>query len=155
MDDRPDIFVDPTDLGRARLRSMGGGFGLVLEAFGRIAGPELSRVAMPVALRGATLTIRCASASWVQAIGFQEAELLAALQRELPGVEVTRIRAVTGSVAPSVSNTPANTAAAPPLAPLAAGETERLDALVAGIADPDLAARVRAAAEAASRRARS
>ncbi|MBC7461497.1 MAG: DUF721 domain-containing protein [Thermoleophilia bacterium] len=155
MDDRPNIFVDPADLGRAQLRGMGSGFGLVLEAFGRIAGPALARVALPVALRGGTLTIRCASASWVQAIGFQEAELLAALHRELPSLALTRIRAVTGSVAPSVSSTPGQAPAAPPLAPLPAGESARLDALVAGISDATLAARVRAAAEASARRAHS
>jgi hypothetical protein len=155
MDDRPDIFVDPTELGRAQLRSMGHGFGLVLEAFRRAAGPELARVALPVSLRGGTLTLRCASASWVQAIGFQERELLTRLAAEVPDLELTRIRTITGSVAPELSTGRAQDRDAPPLAPLQAGEAARLDALVAGITDPALAGKLRAAAEASVRRARS
>ena len=152
MDDRPQPFVDIAELSRSQLRGMGHGFGLVLEAFARAAGPEVARVAMPVSLRGETLTLRCASASWVQAIRFQESELITRLRMELPDGSVTRIRTITGSVAPTVSSSPQARADAPPLAPLAAGEDVRLDALVAGITNPKLAAQVRAAAEASARR---
>lgn len=152
MDDRPHIFVDPSELGRAQLRSMGQGFGAVLDAFTRAAGPDLARVAMPVSMRGETLTLRCASASWVQAIRFQEAELIASLATELPDVPISRIRTVTGTVSAQVAEQRPGPPTAPPLAPLADADAARLEELASRIANPQLAARVLAAAEACTRR---
>ncbi|MCW2949073.1 MAG: Dna[CI] antecedent, DciA [Thermoleophilia bacterium] len=153
MDDRPQPFIDLADLSRTQLRGMGRGFGGVLEAFTRAAGPEIAQVAMPVSLRSETLTVRCVSASWAQTLGFEASALLERLRAELPeGVVVRRIRTVTGSVAPALSTTPTSAQTAPPLAPLAPADEARLDALVAAIDDPALAAKVRAAASASMRR---
>jgi hypothetical protein len=131
---------------------MGQGFGLVLDAFTRAAGPELAKVAMPVSMRGETLTLRCASASWVQAIRFQEAELIAALRRELPDVTIQRIRTITGTVPAQVAAQRTGPPPALPLAPLAPADAVRLEALAAQISNPELAARVLAAAQACARR---
>lgn len=139
-------FTDLANLTARHFDQVGGGFGRVISAFQRAAGPELAQVATPVSLRSGVLKVRCASAAWAQAIGFMEHDLLSGLRAQLPGTSIDRISASAGA-APAPSAPPP----APPPPPLDAAAEQRLEELVAPIADPALRARVLAAARAAER----
>ena len=141
-------FADGATALAARLNGMGNGFGRIVTVFHEIVGPQLSRVATPSALRSGTLTIRCSSASWAQSINMRELELIDRLTERLgPGV-VTRIHARAGGPAPQLART-----TPPQLEELEPATAQRLEQLVASIADPQLRDQVLAAATAAARRA--
>lgn len=135
---------------------MGDGFGRIVSAFARAAGPEIARIATPVSLKDGVLRVRCSSASWAQSLRFNEGELLPRLNAALPGYRIERLHATAGGIQladPAVEREQRTAARRGVLAELDEQAQHRLDELVAGIADPALRQRVRAAAEASARRA--
>jgi hypothetical protein len=137
----------------ARLLSGGlgriaGDLGRVVGSWPAIVGPQLARVSTPSALRDGTLRIRCASASWAQTINGNELQLLERLERELGAGVVSRINARAGGPAPRLEPEPP----AEVLPDLDGAQTARLEQLVASVDDPDLRARLLAAATATARR---
>lgn len=138
---------DASDALRAGLGGLGRGFGSVVATFHEVVGPDLARVATPTSLRDGTLTIRCSSAAWAQTITMMELDLVDRLAPRLGAGVVTRIVARAGGPPPRLEPQPAP---APP--PLDEATTRRLEAMVAGIDDPDLRARMLAAAVATARR---
>jgi hypothetical protein len=130
------------------LASVGGDLGRVVGIWPAVVGERLARVTTPARLRDGTLQVRCASASWAQTLGGIELQLLERLDRQLGPGRVRRIHARAGGPAPrlEVEKPP------PPLAPLAPGDKAQLEQLVAHVEDPDLRARLLAAAVASTRR---
>jgi hypothetical protein len=130
------------------LGRLAGDLGRVVGAWPAVVGAQLARVSTPSGLRDGTLRIRCASASWAQTINGNELQLLDRLERELGKGVVRRIHARPGGPAPQLEPEPVKELL-PDLDPVA---TARLEQLVAHIADPELRARLLAAATASARR---
>jgi hypothetical protein len=130
------------------LATVGGDLGRVVGVWPAVVGDRLARVTTPARLRDGTLQVRCASASWAQTLNGIEQELLERLDEQLGRGRVRRIHARAGGPAPRLDVEPPP----PPLPPLAAGDREQLEQLVAHIDDPDLRARLLAAAVATARR---
>ncbi len=143
----PQSMRDGADALRAGLGDLGRGLGALVATFHEVVGPELARVATPTALRDGTLSIRCSSAAWAQTITMMELDLVDRLEPHLGRGVVTRIVARAGGPPPRVEAQPM---LKPP--PLDAATHARLEAMVAGIPDPDLRARMLAAAVATARR---
>jgi len=143
-------FIDGSRALKSGLGQIGAGFGSVVATFHEVVGPDLARVATPTSLKRGTLTIRCSSASWAQTINMMELDLLERLEPRLGSGKVTRIVARAGGPPPPLEPTPIA-----PLGDLDAGTEQRLERMVAGIADPALRERVLAAARAMERRRRS
>ncbi len=143
----PQSMRDGADALRARLSGLGRGFGSVVATFHEVVGPELARVATPTSLRDGTLMIRCSSAAWAQTISMMELDLVERLAPRLGRGTVTRLVARAGGPPPRLEPQPAPV---PP--PADADTTARMEALVAHIEDPELRARVLAAAIATARR---
>lgn len=145
----PQRLRSAQDLLGAGLATIGGDLGRIVGAWPRIVGARLARVSTPSSLKGGTLRVRCASASWAQSLAGSELQLLDRLADELgPGV-VTRIHARAGGPAPRLEEEPAPPAPLPPLDP---ARLAQLEQLVAHIEDPALRARLLAAATATERR---
>jgi len=149
MDESPRFnqMTDASAALRASLDGIGRGFGSIVALFHDVVGPGLAQVATPTSLRDGTLTIRCTSASWAQAIGLREHDLLARFSEQLGPGTITRIHARAG-----LGSTPPAPAPPPPLPPVRETDSRALEALVAEIPDAALRARVLAAAEATARR---
>lgn len=151
-------FIDMSDMARGRLERMGGDLGRVIGAYAKAAGPQLAQVTTPVSLKRGVLRVQCASASWAQSLTFVQAQLLQQLAAELPGVQITSIRAVVGA-RPAAPRPAEAIAPAPPRAPLDPSPLDEatdagLRRAAEAIDDPDLRARVLAAARTATRRTR-
>lgn len=142
-------LTDGADALRGGLGRIGGGFGSIVASFHAVVGPDLAKVATPTSLRRGTLTIRCSSSSWAQTINMMELDLVERLALRVGRGTVTRIVARAGGPPP-----PPEPSAAPPLQPLDEPAAARLEQLVERIDDPDLRARVLAAARASERRRR-
>ncbi|MCW2926382.1 MAG: hypothetical protein JWM86_350 [Thermoleophilia bacterium] len=140
-------MTDSTEALRRGLAGIGDGFGSVVTAFHAAVGPELARVATPSSLKRGTLTVRCSSASWAQTLTMMELDLVERLAPRLGKGTVTRIVARAGGPPPPLEPT-----REAPLEPLDAASEASCEALVADIADPELRARVLAAAKASARR---
>jgi hypothetical protein len=132
---------------RAGLGNLGRGFGSVVATFHEVVGPDLARVATPTSLRNNTLTIRCSSAAWAQTITMMELDLVERLAPRLGRGTVTRIVARAGGPPPRLEP---QAPVEPP--PVDEAVKARMEALVAHIEDPDLRARMLAAAIATARR---
>lgn len=141
------LMTDSTEALRRGLSGIGDGFGNVVAAFHQVVGPELARVATPSSLKRGTLTVRCSSASWAQTLTMMELDLVERLAPRLGRGTVTRIVARAGGPPP-----PLERHKEAPLEPLGADEEAACEALVAEIEDPELRARVLAAARASARR---
>jgi len=150
---QPSDFTDAAELTGRRLDGVGRGFGEVVRVFHEVVGADLARMATPVKLRRdhktgeQTLVVRCVSASWAQQIGFMELDLLDRLRSALPAFTATRIHARAGAPAPRPVAPPP-----PELTSLTPERAAYLTHLTETISDPELRARVLAAALAAERR---
>ena len=143
----PQRMQDGSAALRAGLGSLGQGFGSVVATFHEVVGPEMARVATPTSLKAGTLTIRCSSAAWAQTITMMELDLIDRLAPRLGAGTVTHVVARAGGPPPRLEpDAPA------PLQPVDPATQHRLEAMVAGIDDPDLRARMLAAAIATARR---
>lgn len=149
---QPHEFEDVSELLQRQLERVGGPFARISAAFARAAGPDLARVAVAASLKGTTLRVRCASASWAQSVSFMQRELLERLAAECPDVTITRISA-TGDGVPLPPQVEVPDPRAPQpgrpreLTPLDTETRDRLERLAAGIADPVVRASVLRAAE--------
>ena len=140
-------MADGAEALRAGLGGLGRGFGSVVATFHEVVGPDLARVATPTALRNGTLSIRCSSSAWAQTISMMELDLVDRLAPRLgPGV-VTRIVARAGGPPPRLEAQPR-----PEPPPVDEATKARMEALVAHIDDPELRAKMLAAAIATARR---
>ncbi|MCW2962226.1 MAG: Dna[CI] antecedent, DciA [Thermoleophilia bacterium] len=149
MAKRPEhSLIDAAGLSGRQLDEVAAGFGRIVRAFAETIGEDMAKVATATRLRNGELTVRCASSTWAQTIGFMELELIDRLRTNYPKLEIVRIRAVAGGIAPPPPPPPA----ALPMQPLDAAAEARLQALVAHITEPTLRARVLAAATASERR---
>ena len=143
----PQSMQDGTDALRAGLGQLGRGFGSVVATFHDVVGPDLARVATPTALRNGTLTIRCSSAAWAQTVSMMELDLVDRLAPRLGPGTVVRIVARAGGPPPELEPQPRPVP--PPVDP---ATQARMEALVAHIDDPQLRAKMLAAAIATARR---
>lgn len=146
---RHDKLTPAADFMSGGLGALAGDLGRIVGAWPSIVGGELARVSTPSALRDGTLRIRCASSSWAQTINGNELQLLDRLERALGAGVVRRINARAGGAAPRLEAEPAARA---PLASLDPAQVAELERLVAGVADPQLRARLLAAATATAQR---
>lgn len=146
---RPRNRLTPAaDLLPGGLGSIGGDLGRVVGAWPAIVGDKLARVTTPSRLREGVLHVRCASASWAQALLGTELQVMDRIAAQLGEGLVVRLTARAGGPAPRVEVNPAPA----PLPDLTADQHAAMDDLVATISDPELRARMRAAASATARR---
>lgn len=143
----PQSMRDASDALRAGLGRIGRGFGSIVATFHDVVGPDLAKVATPTSLREGTLTIRCSSSAWAQTLTMMELDLIDRLNQRLGRGVVTRIVARAGGPPPRLERQPEPV---PP--PIDAESEARLEAMVAHVEDPDLRARMLAAAVATARR---
>ncbi len=143
----PQSLRDGADALRTGLGGLGRGFGSVVATFHEVVGPELARAATPTSLRNGTLMVRCSSAAWAQTITMMELDLVDRLAPRLGAGTVTRVVARAGGPSPQLEPQP------PPEPPPVDPDTQaRMEAIVASIPDPELRARILAAAIATARR---
>ncbi len=143
----PQSMADGAEALRVGLGQLGRGFGSVVATFHEVVGPELARVATPTGLRNGTLSIRCSSSAWAQTISMMELDLVERLAPRLGRGTVTHIVARAGGPPPRLEPQ------ARPEPPAADEATiARMEAMVAHIEDPELRAKMLAAAIATARR---
>jgi hypothetical protein len=119
----------------------------VVATFHEVVGPDLARVATPTSLRDGTLSIRCSSSAWAQTITMMELDLVERLAPRLGRGVVTRVVARAGGPPPRLEPQPR-----PEPPPVDEATQARMEALVAHIDDPELRAKMLAAAIATARR---
>jgi predicted nucleic acid-binding Zn ribbon protein len=150
--DEPDTqhrLTSAAELVQQGLGTLGGDLGRIVAAWPLLVGERLARVSTPASLRDGRLRVRCASASWAQAINGIELQLLERLDAQLAPGQVTSITARAGGPAPRLED---DRTVRAPLAPLPEHRIAELRALVAHVADAQLRERLLAAAIAAERR---
>lgn len=147
-DDRHDQLVPAQGLIADGLGAIGGDLGRIVAAWPQVVGDRLARVSTPSRLTDQTLSVRCASASWAQSLNGNELDVLDRLAARVGDGVVTRIVARAGGPAPRVEVEPP----APLEQDVDPATRARLEAMVAGIDDPQLRARMLAAAIATGQR---
>ena len=149
--DRNDRLTPAADLLSSGLGAIGGDIGRIVAAWPAIVGERLAAVTTPAGLRQGTLRVRCASASWAQALSGMELDVLDRIAARLRPGTVTRLHARAGGPAPRVEEEPEPQR---PLRELDPADRAQLESLVETIDDPDLRARLLHAADASMRRRR-
>lgn len=157
MDDELPRPRDAAALIASAFGGIGDGFGLVIAAWERAAGPQVAQVATPSRLHDGELRLRCTSSAWASEVALMHAELAERMNGELaamgatPSLRVTSIRARAGRPT-SPHPRPAAPPLAPPLPPLDAASQERAATLTATLPPGPIRDRVQAAIEATARR---
>ena len=109
--------------------------------WGRVAGPEFSRRSWPTGLRLGVLDVSADNSPWLHELTLRSSDLLARLQSRY-GAAVTSLRFTLGTVATGSSPRVRERRPEPP-AHLGPEDTRVLDAMVAPVGDPALAASLR------------
>ena len=105
-----------------------------------IAGPEIARRSRPGELRAGVLTVLVDNSPWLQEVTLRASEILAGI-RARHGSAVTSVRCALGTL-PAPRQTVAHHRP-PPADPLSAEEERAVDAIIAPVSDPVLAASMR------------
>ncbi len=110
------------------------------QVWDQVVGPQIAARARPLRLREGVLEVRVDQPVWMQQLQLMKPQILARLAQRLGRETIRDLYLRRGRIDPA----PPPAAPPPPLPPLNEEEKSAVEAAVAGIADPELQARLRA-----------